>query len=224
MITLATLVIVQCSFAQNAIKAEVQNPDGANTINIEVSKFDLEDGDHFFDDASKFERKGDYNEALTLFGKAAFEYNSVKNFLRYGQSIMKMSEMHYYLGRYTDAEQIILNVAIKNYAKISSRSGLMSAYGWLGKIYLAINKYTQSMWFYTQQGILAKQNKNNNAYIESVLGIIQVKIKKRDFNLALKDLKTVELLAKATKQNQYKDQIKDARAAIAAKIEDKLKS
>ncbi|WP_316806145.1 hypothetical protein [Pedobacter agri] len=203
--------------AQNIDKADFQEPNGGSAITISVSKFDLEEGNSFFEDAEDLEKKGDFNEALTLFGKAAFEYNAAKNFNKYGQAIIKMSNMHYQLGRYSDAEQILLNVALKNYSKMGSRSGLMNTYNLLGKVYLANNKSTQSMWFYTQQGILAKQLKSNNSYIESILGIVQVKIKKKDFTLALRDLKTAEWLASSIKSTQYKGQISDAREAIANK-------
>ncbi|RZK20235.1 MAG: hypothetical protein EOO86_05015 [Pedobacter sp.] len=203
--------------AQNIDRADFQEPSGGSAITIAVSKFDLEEGNSFFEDAEGLEKKGDFNEALTLFGKAAFEYNAAKNFNKYGQAIIKMSNMHYQLGRYSDAEQILLNVALKNYSKMGSRSGLMNTYSLLGKVYLANNKSTQSMWFYTQQGILAKQLKSNNSYIESILGIVQVKIKKKDFTLALRDLKTAEWLASSIKSTQYKAQISDAREAIASK-------
>lgn len=206
--------------AQNIDKSEIQEPNGS-AINIAVSKFDLEDGNSFFEEAEDLERKGDYNEALTLFGKAAFEYNAVKNFNRYGQAVIKMSSMHYQLGRFTDAEQILLNVALKNYSKTGNRAGVMNTYNLLGKVYLANTKYTQSMWFYTQQGILAKQLKSNNSYIESILGIVQVKIKKKDFTLALRDLKSAEWLANSIKTTQYKTQIKDARDMIASKTTSK---
>jgi len=205
-------------YAQNIDKSDNQELNsGGSAINIVVSKFDEADGNTYFDEAESLERKGEYNDALTMFGKAAFEYNAVRNFNRYGQAIIKMSNMHYQLGRFTDAEQILLNVALKNYSKMGSRIGLMNTYNLLGKVYLANNKYTQSMWFYTQQGILAKQLKSNNSYIESVLGVAQVKIKKKDFTLALKDLKTAEYLASSIKSTQYKVQIKDAREAIANK-------
>ncbi|PWS32440.1 tetratricopeptide repeat protein [Pedobacter paludis] len=208
-------------YAQNIDRIEIQEPNGGNAINISVSKFDEADGNTFFDEAEDFEKKGDFNEALTLFGKAAFEYSAVKNFNRYGQAIIKMSNMHYQLGRFTDAEQILLNVALKNYSKMGSKNGLMNTYNLLGKVYLASNKYTQSMWFYTQQGILAKQLKSNNSYIESMLGIVQVKIRKKDFTLALRDLKSAEWLANSIKTSQYKAQIKDARELIAIKISPK---
>lgn len=205
-------------YAQNIDKSDNQELNsGGSAINIVVSKFDEADGNTYFDEAESLERKGEYNDALTMFGKAAFEYNAVRNFNRYGQAIIKMSNMHYQLGRFTDAEQILLNVALKNYSKMGSRIGLMNTYNLLGKVYLANNKYTQSMWFYTQQGILAKQLKSNNSYIESVLGVAQVKIKKKDFSLALKDLKTAEYLATSIKSTQYKAQIKDAREAITNK-------
>ncbi|MCX2573536.1 hypothetical protein [Pedobacter sandarakinus] len=204
-------------YAQNIDRVDAQEPNGSSAITISVSKFILEDGNSFYEEAEDSEKKGDFNEALTLFGKAAFEYNAAKNFIRYGQAIIKMSSMHYQLGRYTDAEQILLNVALKNYSKLGSKTGLMNTYGLLGKVYLANNKSTQSMWFYTQQGILAKQLKSNSIYIESILGIVQVKIKKKDFTLALRDLKTAEWLASASKITQYKGQINEARAVISNK-------
>lgn len=212
------------SLQLHAQNLDSQEPNAGNAITISVSKYELVDGDSFYEEAENLEKKGDFNEALTLFGKAAFEYNAVKNFNRYGQAIIKMSSMHYMLGRFGDAEQILLNVALKNYSKMGSRNGLMNTYGLLGKVYLANNKSTQSMWFYTQQGMLAKQLKSNNAYLESVLGIVQVKIKKRDFTLALRDLKAAEWFANSVKITQYKNQIRDAREVISSKATSKTGS
>ncbi|MFC4212008.1 hypothetical protein ACFOWA_12485 [Pedobacter lithocola] len=203
--------------AQNIDKADQEPGFGGSAINIAVSKYDLAEGTNYFEDAQSLEKKGDFNEALTLFGKAAFEFNAVKNFNLYCQALIKMSNMHYQLGRFTDAEQILINVVLKNYSKMGSRVGQMNTYNILGKVYLADSKYTQSMWFYTQQGILAKQLRSNTSFIESVLGLAQVKIRKKDFTLATKDLNQAELLAKAIKNSQYKAQIKDARDIIASK-------
>jgi len=208
--------------AQNIDKSDFQEPGiGGNAINIAVSKYDLAEGNNYFEDAEDFERKGNFNEALTLFGKAAFEFNAVKNLNLYVQSLTKMSNMHYQLGRFSDAEQILLNVVLKNYSKMGSRSGQMNTYSLLGKVYLASNKYTQSMWFYTQQGILAKQLGNNNSYIESILGLVQVKIKKKDYTLASRDLNQIELLSRSLKSTSYKSQIKDARDVISSKTSSK---
>ncbi|WP_443936949.1 hypothetical protein [Pedobacter sp. MW01-1-1] len=204
--------------AQNIVKQDSQEPGtGGSAIRIAISKIDLPSGDNYFEQANTSEKSGNYNEALTLFGKAAFEYNVAKNFNRYGDAIIKMSNLHYQLGRFTDAEQILLNVALKNYSKLGSRNGVMNTYSLLGKVYLANNKYTQSMWFYTQQGILAKQLKSDYAYIESILGIAQVKIRKKDFTLALKDLNNAELLANNLKTTQYQGEIKESRETIASK-------
>jgi len=206
-------------YAQNTDKTEaLEFNTGGSAINIAISKFNQTEGNTFFDEAEEQEHKGNFNEALTLFGKAAFEYNAIKNFNKYGQAIMKMSLMHYQLGRFTDAEQILLNVALKNYSKLGNKTGLMNTYYQLGKIYLASNKFTQSLWFYTQQGILAQQQKNSFSYIESVIGIANVKIKKKDFTLATRDLNRAEFLANAIKSSQYISQIKDARTLIAGRV------
>ncbi|WP_219223870.1 hypothetical protein [Pedobacter antarcticus] len=186
----------------------------SGAINIAVSR---DDGDLYFEEGEKNEKSGDLNDAITFFGKAAFEYNNVRNFSRYGASLLRLSHVHYLMQHYTEAEQVILNVALKTYSKSGNRLGQMASYNQLGRIYLASNKLTQSMWFYTQQGILAKQTNSNLNYIDSMLGIIRVKIKKREYAMALKDIQRVELLTKNTNTPQYQVQLRQVRAVIAEK-------
>lgn len=186
-------------------------------INVAVSSTDETEADIFFADAERNERRGDLNEALTLFGKAAFEYNSDKKLTKYAASLLRMSNVHLLLLHYTEAEQVVLNVVLKTYSRIGNKSGQMASYNQLGKIYFGANKLTQSMWFFTQQGILAQQLKNNSSYIESILGIATVKIKKREYNLALKDIDKAETLAKYFKMYQFNSQIKSNKATIVEK-------
>lgn len=193
-------------------------------MNIVISNQGAEEGNTYFAEAEKNERKGELDEAINLFGKAAFEYNSSKQFVRYGNALMRLSKVHLQLSHFTEAEQVVLNVALKNYSKIGSKAGQMDSYSQLGKIYLASNKYTQSMWFFTQQGILAKQIGNNNAYIESVLGIANVKIRKKEYTMASRDLNRAELLARAANTGQFNSQIREARALIPARISGKKQS
>ena len=195
-----------------------------SAMNIVVSSLDAEEGNTYFAEAEKNERKGELDEAVTLFSKAAFEYNSAKQYARYGSALMRLSNVHLQLLHFAEAEQVVLNVALKNYSKMGSKVGQMQSYSQLGKIYLAINKYTQSMWFYTQQGILAKQIGNENAYIESVLGIANVKILKKEYSMASQDLNRAEVLAKSASTVHFKNQIRDARAVIAAKSSAKKQS
>lgn len=195
------------------------NNGSGGSITIAVSGVDEAEGDVYFQEAEKNEKSGDLNDALTLFGKAAFEYNNSGNFSRYGASLLRLSNIHYLLEHYVEAEQVVLNVALKTYSRFGNRTGQMASYNQLGKIYLAANKLTQSMWFYTQQGILARQSNNNSSYIDSILGIAQVKIRKKEYSLAIKDLNRAELFAKNSKINQFKSQIKMARASIAEKKE-----
>jgi tetratricopeptide (TPR) repeat protein len=190
---------------------------GSGSIIIAISGTDNLEGDVYFEEAEKNERNGDLNDAVTLFGKAAFEYNNAKNFSRYGASLLRLGNVHYLLEHYVEAEQVVLNVALKTYSRFGNRTGLMASYNQLGKIYLASNRLTQSMWFYTQQGILARQSNNNNSYIESILGLAQVKIRKKEYTLAMKDINRAELLAKSGKTNQFKGQFKQVRATIAEK-------
>ncbi len=186
-------------------------------INVAVLSSDETEADVYFADAERNERKGDLNEALTLFGKAAFEYNSDKKLTKYAASLLRMSNVHLLLLHYVEAEQVVLNVALKTYSRIGNKAGQMASYNQLGKIYFSANKLTQSLWFYTQQGMLAQQLKNNSSYIDSVLGIAAIKIKKREYNLATKDIKKAEALAKYFKITQYNSQIRNVKATIADK-------
>jgi len=210
-----------CLAFSSSVMAQTNNPGqpeqlpGNGAITIAVSGMDEADGDIYFEEAEREEKNGDLNDALTLFGKAAFEYNTSRKFSRYGASLLRLSNVHFLMEHYTEAEQVILNVALKTYSRIGNRPGQMASYNQLGKIYLAANKLTQSLWFYTQQGILAKQTSNNTSYIDSILGIAQVKIKKKEYSLAIKDLNRAESYAKLAKINQFKGQIKSARNTIA---------
>src|SRR5215217_5312933 len=192
-------------------------PSGGGAINIVVSSLDENAGNAYFSEAEKNERDGEYNEAVTMFGKAAFEFNSAKQFSRYGSALMRLSNVHYLLTHYTEAEQVVLNVALKNYSKLGNRTGQMDSYGQLGRIYLASNKLTQSLWFYTQQGIMARQIGNSTANIESVLGIANVKIRRKEYVMASKDINKAELMAKSANTSQFKGQIREARALIPFK-------
>lgn len=216
-LTLGLLFGVVVAFAQNVNSGPQESPQFGTAINIAVSMADESSGDEFFADAERNEKRGELHEALTLFGKAAFEYNIDKKFSRYGAALLRMSNVHLLLSHYTEAEQVVLNAVLKTYSRIGSRSGQMAAYNQLGKIYLAANKLTQSLWFYTQQGILAQQLKNSTSYIDSVLGIAQVKIKKREYNLATRDVNRAESLAKNAGITQFAQQIKANRQTIADK-------
>jgi tetratricopeptide (TPR) repeat protein len=214
---LLCLVLSDTVMAQTNNIVQQESPSGSTSINIAVSGTDDSEADSFFQEAEKNEKNGDLYDALTFFGKAAFEYNNNKNFSRYGASLLRLSNVHYLLEHYTEAEQVILNVALKTYSRFGNRGGQLASYNQLGRIYLAANKLTQSMWFYTQQGILAKQIKNNSSYVDSILGLAQVKIKKREYTLALNDVNRAELYAKNSHLNQFKGQIKQARTSIAEK-------
>lgn len=191
----------------------------SGAINIVVSDaIEEENGDSYFAEAEKNEKRGDLNEALTLFGKAAFEYNSNRKFNAYGTALLKLSHVHLMLNNYIEAEQVVLNVALKNFSRIGNRNGQMDSYSQLGKVYYASNKLTQSLWFYTQQGILARQLRNNPAYVNSMLGIISIKIKKKEYSLALKDVNKAELFARANKVSQYNTQFKNTRSVLKGKV------
>lgn len=187
------------------------------SVNLAVLGNSLSTADAYFEEAERYERIGDYDQAISLFNKAASQYQQHQKLGRYGTALIRLSNAHLSLSNYTEAEHIVLKQVLKNYTKMGSRAGQMNAYQQLGKIYMASNKLTQSLWFYTQQGILALQLNDKNAYIESVLGIAAIKIKKKEYQLATKDLNTAELLSKNANTLQYSKSIKNSRAIIAEK-------
>jgi tetratricopeptide (TPR) repeat protein len=214
------LFLVFFLFAAVNVKAQIPDIFVSRPIEggpITITYFTPEDftGDDYLFEAEQNERKGNLNRAVTLYGKAAFEFNSSKKNMQYGLALLKLSNVHMLLNNYTEAEQVVLNVALKNYSKTGNVIGEMNSYQQLAKIYLAANKLTQALWFSTQQGILAQRLSNNNSYIQSILGLALVKIKKQEFNLANRDLNRAELLAKNGKLSAFNGQIRDARKAIA---------
>ncbi|RYG18041.1 MAG: hypothetical protein EOO07_09840 [Chitinophagaceae bacterium] len=216
------LALIGFCITSNALaQSNASGPQDATSvgpaITVAVSSTDETEADIFFADAERNERRGDLNEALTLFGKAAFEYNSDKKLTKYATSLLRMSNVHLLLSHYTEAEQVVLNVALKTYSRIGNKAGQMASYNQLGRIYFGANKLTQSMWFFTQQGILAQQLKNNAAYIESILGIATIKIKKKEYHLALLDVNKAESLAKYFKMNQFNSQIRATKTSITEK-------
>lgn len=211
------LAIVSLANAQSTV---VSGPSATNAPQFSVNLAVLNNtsrsaAEEFMDEAERYEKFGDFDNAIVVLNKAANEYQQDKKFASYGSTLIRLSNVHLLLSNYNEAEQIVLKRVLRNYSKMGSRSGQMSAYQQLGKIYLAANKLPQSLWFYTQQGILAQQLKDNHAYIESVLGIVSVKIKKKDYQLAVRDLNTVELLSKNANTVQYNQLIKQNRALIA---------
>jgi len=218
------LLTLFCLFVSSAVLAQsnsLVSPEvstGGTAINIAVSGYDDRNGDDFFSEADRIEKKGDLFNAMTLFGKAAFEYNSSHQFNNYGLALLRLSNVHLLLNNYTEAEQVVLNVALKNYARIHSAQGQMNSYRQLAKIYLAANRLTEALWFSTQQGILARQLNNKSGNIESILGIASVKIKKKQFTLARKDLNRAEMLAKASNNNTYRSEINQVRNQIPVHV------
>ncbi len=209
-------------FFANAQSTVVSGPSPNSTPQFSVNLAVLGNNnrsiaDDFVEEADRYERFGDFDAAANMLSKAAKEYQQNKKYASYGSTLIRLSNLYILLANYSEAEQIVLKQVLKNYTRMGSRAGQMSAYQQLGKIYLAANKLPQSLWFYTQHGILAQQLKDNNAYIESVLGIAAVKIRKKDYQLASKDLNTAEFLSKNANIIQYNQLIKTNRAFITEK-------
>jgi len=214
------VLLIFLLFSAVAVKAQIPDIYLSKPVEggpVQITYFTEADlnGDDYYYEADQNERKGYLNQAVTLYGKAAFEFNNARKLSQYGQTLLKLANVHMLLNNFTQAEQVVLNVALKTYSKTGNISGEMNSYQQLAKIYLAADKLTQALWFSTQQGILAQRMSNNNAYIQSLLGLAMVKIKKQEYSQAKLDLNRAELLAKNNKINAFAVEIDDARKAIA---------
>lgn len=193
----------------------VSRPVPGGPINIVYYNPATLNADDYFYEADQNERKGDLKVALALYDKAASGFNMSRRMPQYNLTLLKLSNVHMLMRNFSKAEKLVLEGALMNYSKLGSISGEMDAYQQLAKIYLAADKLTEALWFSTQQGILAQRLSNQNAYISSLLGLAQVKIKRQEFNLANYDLNRAEIIAKSNNFTDFSTQISEARKAIA---------
>jgi tetratricopeptide (TPR) repeat protein len=193
----------------------VSRPVPGGPINITYYNPATLNADDYFYEADQNERKGDLKVALALYDKAASGFSMSRRMPQYCLTLLKLSNVHMLMNNFSKAEKLVLEGALMNYSKLGSISGEMDAYQQLAKIYLAADKLTESLWFSTQQGILAQRLSNQNAYISSLLGLAQVKIKRQEFSLANYDLNRAETLARSNNYSDFTGQIRDARKAIA---------
>ncbi|MCJ0741707.1 tetratricopeptide repeat protein [Pedobacter montanisoli] len=221
-LTFIAFIACNWAMAQNFISPNgAENAGSQPAINIAVISTKVSNADKQMELAEFNEQMGDLSGAITLYKKAAEEYNADKKYNKYGSVLLKISALLLEQENYNEAEQVVLKSALKNYSKIGSRNGQMLSYNMLGRIYFAANKLTQSMWFYTQQGILAQQLNNQSIYLDSVLGIADIKIKKKEFGLASKDLLRAEELAKASNLLQYNQRIRVSKSVLTEKSKGK---
>ncbi len=193
----------------------VSRPVPGGPINITYYNPATLNADDYFYEADQNERKGDLKVALALYDKAASGFSMSRRMPQYCLTLLKLSNVHMLMNNFSKAEKLVLEGALMNYSKLGSISGEMDAYQQLAKIYLAADKLTESLWFSTQQGIIAQRLSNQNAYISSLLGLAQVKIKRQEFSLANYDLNRAETLARSNNYSDFTGQIRDARKAIA---------
>ena len=193
----------------------VSRPVPGGPINITYYNPATLNADDYFYEADQNERKGDLKVALALYDKAASGFSMSRRMPQYCLTLLKLSNVHMLMNNFSKAEKLVLEGALMNYSKLGSISGEMDAYQQLAKIYLAADKLTESLWFSTQQGILAQRLSNQNAYISSLLGLAQVKIKRQEFSLANYDLNRAETLARSNNYSDFTGQIREARKAIA---------
>lgn len=221
-LTLISFFIVEVAYGQEVNATADKTTANAPVLQAVDSVIVKPTADEVFAEAERNERSGKLDEALILFKKAAFEYNLKKQRIKYGSTLLRMSNLHLALKNLVEAEQVAPNLALKNYSRIGSSAGQMETYNMLAKIYFEANKLPQSLWFYSQQGMSAQRLNNKASYIESVLGIAAIKIKKQEYYLAIKDVNRAEILAKNSNINKFAGQIQQSRNAIAQKNRPKI--
>ncbi len=214
-ITLLILLFLAVNVKAQIPDITITRPVPGGPINITYYNPAELSADDYFYEADQNEHKGDLKVALALYDKAAYGFNLSRRMPQYTLTLLKLSNVHMLLNNFSEAEKLVLQGALMNYSKLGNIYGQMTAYQQLAKIYLAAGRLTEALWFSTQQGILAQRLSNQNAYISSLLGLAQVKIKKQEFSLANYDLNRAESLAKSNNYTDFVAQISEARKAIA---------
>lgn len=163
-----------------------------------------------------------YPDALVLYGKAAAQFNQKKDYTAYGNAVLKMSDVHYFMRNYTAAEQSILNVALKAFGKASDKNGMMRCYQALGNIYIGLKKPVEALWFFAQQGNVAEQINDQISITESLLNVATVKIIRKQYALASKDLEVLTARVAQLKQDQkYNVLISKMKSIVSARMPSK---
>lgn len=214
LLILAVVLFSKVTAANSADYIKVPYPFISQVLYLGPTHPKIINANNFFAQGEKMEQDKRYNDALIYFGKAAVEYGSAKITGKHAESLLRMSDIHRVLKNYKIAQDIVLNTVLKSYSKLGSKLGEMNAYRQLGKIYLDEGRYTESLWFFTQHGIIAQQTTNKLAYIESVIDIARLKIKKKEYSMATADINRAEILAKNANTTKFASHISEVRKNV----------
>lgn len=108
-------------------------------------------------------------------------------------------------GRYNAAEELLMKRALMKSFRLSDRKAEMNVYYQLGKIYLAMKKNTEALWFLLQARDLAIKMRRKEDELKCLLMIAKLKVYENNLALALADLKLAEKIVSQNPQYQAYD-------------------
>ncbi len=137
-----------------------------------------------------------YQSALKYYQIALdyFEKKRLKN--RMAESYVQIARIKDHQKNYKQAESLILNQALPLFRAADNEFGRISCFDVLGRLYHKQKKYSQAKWFFIQANTAARKVKNTEGIITSLVELSKVKADINDFDLALRDLKEAQFLAK----------------------------
>ncbi|PWG78497.1 hypothetical protein DDR33_21975 [Pararcticibacter amylolyticus] len=127
-----------------------------------------------------------------------------------------MADLNRNLGNYKRAESIILRKALPICR--GNASARIKCFRSLGNTYRLQSRYSEAKWFFIQENMQAREVNNRKAIISSLIGLGKVKTAIKDYDLAIKDLKEAEQLARLSGSTTALADIQRAFAIVYEKM------
>ncbi|MFD1629077.1 hypothetical protein [Pseudopedobacter beijingensis] len=114
------------------------------------------------------------------------------------------AKLYLAVGEYKAAEDLLMKKALMKSYKFGDKEAEMKVYYLLGQRYFITVNDTESLWFYLQAATLSEKLRQYDYTIQSLLMVSEIKMKRKDYSLALQDLRKVEdLIVANPKQIKY---------------------
>lgn len=139
--------------------------------------------------------------AATKFNNQVINFSASGMGIKFlGESYLNLSEIMIFKKEYKAAEQLILKKTLPLvYYKLKDKEATMKCFEQLASLYEVQKRYSEAKWFYIQSNMLARTSRNTPGIVRSLSKLAHVKMAIGDTDLAIKDYKEAETLAKVNK-------------------------
>ncbi|TQM52661.1 soluble NSF attachment protein (SNAP)-like [Arcticibacter tournemirensis] len=163
-------------------------------------------------------KNDDYSAALKHAASAARLYSKAGIKDSSASAYVLMADINRALGNYRQAESLILKRALPLYRGAGNATGRIKCFRSLGHTYREQKRFSEAKWFFIQENMQARKLNNSKGIISSLLYLGKVKVAITDYDLALKDFKEAERLARNTGNISALADIRSAFASVHSKL------